>query len=392
MSEILSFPGLGLKFSMSRVAFHLFGRPVYWYGIIIAVGFLAGILYAMKQSKRFGLNQDKMIDVVLGGVIGGIIGARLYYVLFTWDNYKGDLVSVFKIWEGGLAIYGGIIGAFLTGVLICRIRKVKMLPMFDLAAGGLILGQAIGRWGNFVNMEAFGSNTNLPWGMTSPSIVNYLSLHKAALGELGVSIDPSLPVHPTFFYESVWCLLGFFMLFRLMKRRRFDGQMTLAYAAWYGLGRFFIEGLRTDSLTLGTIRVSQVVALVCVIASAIIYLTIRSRIRRENDPAYLMLYVDTEEGQREIALVESQKKDDKEKQGSDTPGDESDREEGSPGETQEEETGGEGGQSIDRANEPEEDQSEAVQMAEADEEAQPVEAMEEEENCPKDKQREEDGK
>jgi phosphatidylglycerol:prolipoprotein diacylglycerol transferase len=171
----------------------------------------------------------------------------------------------------------------------------------DLASGSLLLGQAIGRWGNFVNMEAFGSNTALPWGMTSSSISAYLEASKASLSRIGVTVDPAVPVHPTFLYESLWCLAGFLLLFFLTKRRRFDGQLTLLYLGWYGLGRFFIEGLRTDSLLLGTIRISQLIALLCFLTSVLTLVFILSKIRREGDPAYLQLYRDTDEGKLVLA-------------------------------------------------------------------------------------------
>lgn len=301
MSETVSFPGLGLEFNMDRVAFTLFGRSIYWYGIIIAVAFLLGALYVMKRVKTFGLDSDRVMDVVLGGVLLGIVGARLYYVLFSWDTYKDNPVRIFDIRAGGIAIYGGVIGALVAAVIICKWRKVKLLPALDLAAAALFLGQAIGRWGNFINVEAFGSNTTAPWGMTSSSVVWYLQQHRADLAAIGVTVDPNLPVHPTFFYESMWCLLGFLFLCWYTSRRRFDGELSLIYIGWYGLGRFFIEGLRTDSLLLGSIRVSQIVALLCVIASALIMVSVRSKIRRSNDPGFMPLYVNTPEGQLVVA-------------------------------------------------------------------------------------------
>lgn len=301
MTEQVSFPGLGLEFDLNRVAFTIADRPIYWYGIIIAVAFLAGALYMMLRVKEFGLDSDRVMDVILGGVVCGIIGARLYYVLFSWDTYKENLVSVFYIRLGGMAIYGGIIGGVLAALLVCKWRKVKLLPMLDLAVGSLLLGQAIGRWGNFINVEAFGSNTTAAWGMTSPTVVWYLKQNMATLGSLGVSINPEMPVHPTFFYESMWCLLGCLFIAFLTKRRRFDGQLALIYLGWYGLGRFFIEGLRTDSLMLGSIRVSQMLALLCVLASVVALTVVLSKIKRANDPDYLPLYVHTDEGKAVLA-------------------------------------------------------------------------------------------
>lgn len=298
MTQTVSFPGLGIgEFSINRIAFSIFGHPIYWYGVIIALAFLLGIAYILKRASAFGLNSDRVLDVVLGAVVGGIIGARIYYVVFSWEQYRENLADVFKIWEGGIAIYGGVIGGFLIGALMCRIRKVRFIPMADLAVGGLILGQSIGRWGNFVNVEAFGSNTNLPWGMASPSIVEYLTRHQAELTAQGVTVDPSMPVHPTFFYESIWCLLGFLVIALVTNRRRFDGELTLLYAAWYGAGRAVIEGLRTDSLMWGSVRVSQALAVLLVCVSVLVWLFIKSKIKKADNPEYLKLYVDTAEGQ-----------------------------------------------------------------------------------------------
>lgn len=298
MTQTVSFPGLGIEeITLNRVAFTIFGHPIYWYGVIIALAFLLGITYLIKRAPAFGLDSDRVMDVILGAVIGGIIGARIYYVAFSWDQYRSNLADVVKIWEGGIAIYGGVLGGFLVGAIICRIRKVRFVPMADLAVGGLILGQSIGRWGNFVNVEAFGSNTSLPWGMASPSITEYLARHQAALAAQGVSVDPSMPVHPTFFYESMWCLLGFLLIALVTKHRRFDGELTLLYAGWYGAGRSVIEGLRTDSLMWGSVRVSQALAILLVIASILTWLLIRMKIKKSGDPEYLKLYVDTTEGQ-----------------------------------------------------------------------------------------------
>lgn len=298
MTQMVSFPGLGIEeFSINRIAFTIFGHPIYWYGVIIALAFLLGITYILKRASTFGLDSDRVLDVVLGAAVGGIIGARIYYVVFSWEQYREHFADVFKIWEGGIAIYGGVIGGFLVGALMCRLRKVKFIPIADLAVGGLILGQSIGRWGNFVNVEAFGSNTSLPWGMASPSIVEYLTRHQAQLTAQGVAVDPSMPVHPTFFYESMWCLLGFLVIALFTKYRRFDGEITLLYAAWYGAGRAVIEGLRTDSLMWGKIRVSQALAILLVCASIVVWCVIRAKIKNAQNPDYLKLYVHTDEGQ-----------------------------------------------------------------------------------------------
>lgn len=292
--QVISFPGLGIEgIALNRVAFTLFGHPIYWYGIIIALAFIAAIGYVLHSSKRFGIDADKVIDVLIAAVIGGIIGARIYYVAFAWDDYKNDLMSVFKIWEGGIAIYGGLIAGVIVAWFASRWRKVRFLPMADAAAGGIILGQAIGRWGNFVNVEAFGGNTTLPWGMAGESIKNYLLFHQQTLEQQGMSIDPMAPVHPTFFYESVWCLLGFLFIVWFSRRRRFDGEVALVYLAWYGFGRMIIEGLRTDSLMWGTVRVSQWLALILVFASLLVWSWMRYRVGTR--PGEYTLYADTEE-------------------------------------------------------------------------------------------------
>lgn len=301
MTQTLIFPKLGLTFNLDRVAFHLPGflgnRPIYWYGIIIAVAFLAAMFYIMKRSNTFGLDADRVFEVAFVAIILGIIGARLYYVLFSDIDYWSNPADIFKIWEGGLAIYGGIIFGLLGIIITCKIRKVKLLPMLDLTVAAVLLGQAIGRWGNFINIEAFGSNTTMPWGMTGPSIVSYLQQNKTALEAIGMVIDPNQPVHPTFLYESVWCLIGFIAIALYTKRRRFDGELTLMYLAWYGFGRFFIEGLRTDSLLLGEIRISQLVALLCVVASIAFLVIAYRKLRKSDDPDFLRLYVTTEEAQ-----------------------------------------------------------------------------------------------
>ena len=304
MPQTLIFPELGFSFSLNRVAFNmpsfLGGWPVYWYGIILAGAFLIASLYIIKRVRLFGIDGDRALDVLLLAIVGAIVGARLYYVAFTWSEYN-SLSDIFSTRNGGLAIYGGLIGGVLAGALMCKIRKVKFLPMLDLAASGIILGQAIGRWANLVNIEAFGSNTNLPWGMTSPVITNYLLYYKDQLSAIGMNIDPTQPVHPTFLYESLWCFLGFGLIFFLTKHRRFDGQLALVYLMWYGAGRFFIEGLRTDSLLMGNIRISQLLALLCVLVAGATLVVILSRIRRESDPEYLKLYVNTDEGQSVLA-------------------------------------------------------------------------------------------
>jgi len=264
----VSFPLLGIEMTIDRVAFTLFSIPIYWYGIIIAIGFAAGIFCASLAAKKLGENSDIVIDLALLCAPVSVVCARLYYVAFQWDNYKNDLISVFDLRSGGIAIYGSIIGAVLAAFVFCKVKKKDVLKMFDIGSFGLVTGQMIGRWGNFVNQEAFGTNTSLPWGMTGDGIKEYLS----SLAQEGFSVSPNLPVHPTFLYESLWSLMTLVLLWvMIFKFRRFNGQIFFSYCALYGLGRFWIEGLRTDSLMLGDFRVSQLVALFCFIVFTAIF-------------------------------------------------------------------------------------------------------------------------
>lgn len=259
--NIIEFPGLwGLKFHISRVAFTLFGIPIYWYGIIIAVGFLIAVLLGMKESKKFGLEQENVIDLVLFAAPVAIICARLYYVIFNFGLYKDNLLDIFNTRQGGLAILGGVIGALLTAYIYARVKKISPLKLFDFGMPYLVLAQAIGRWGNFVNQEAFGTNTRLPWGMTGDNIRDYLSREQFNLAEKHIIVNPDIPVHPTFLYESLWNIGVFLILMWFRKRKKYDGEVFFMYMALYGLGRSWIEALRTDSLWVGNLRVSQVLA------------------------------------------------------------------------------------------------------------------------------------
>ena len=276
MTNLVQFPGLGLEFELNRVAFHIGGISIYWYGVCIAVGLCLALIFAFRHSIEFGVDPDSMVDVILVGVVLGIISARAYYVAMAPFKYE-SIWDMIAIRDGGLAIYGGIIGAFLFGGLACKWRGVPVLPMFDLTAMGFLIGQCCGRWGNFFNQEAFGCNTTLPWGMYSEATRTYL-MGSTVTAQSGMVIDPNLPVHPTFLYESLWCLAGFIMLFRYFKKRKFNGDIALRYMVWYGAGRFWIEALRTDSLMLVPsigLRVSQLVAGIAVVAgiAAEIYFT-----------------------------------------------------------------------------------------------------------------------
>lgn len=252
MRQMIEFPKMGINLDINRIAFSMGNIDIYWYGVIIALGFLLATIYACKRSKDFSLKENDILDGLLVVAPIAIICARIYYVAFTWDNYKNDLSSIFKIWEGGIAIYGAIIGGIIAIIIYAKFKKLNVLDLLDLGAISVLIGQFIGRWGNFVNGEAFGSQTDMPWGMV-----------------IGTS---SVAVHPTFLYESLWNAAGFVLLHFYSKHRKFKGEMTALYFLWYGIGRSMIEGLRTDSLYIpGTsIRVSQVFAIITAIVSIVI--------------------------------------------------------------------------------------------------------------------------
>ncbi|MGD9560134.1 MAG: prolipoprotein diacylglyceryl transferase [Oscillospiraceae bacterium] len=276
MSNLVQFPGLGISIELNRVAFSLFGVDVYWYGIIIGLGLALALLFAFRQANLFGLDSDKMVDVIIIGFITAIVFGRLYYVLFSGQSYP-TFFSIIDLRSGGIAIYGAIIGAFLGALVGCKIRKLPFLPLCDVTGMSFLIGQSIGRWGNFFNQEAFGTNTTLPWGMISPSTTSYLQYNRFPLEAHGIVVDPALPVHPTFLYESLWCALGFLLLFLYRKKRRFNGELVLFYVIWYGLGRFFIEGLRTDPLMVGMVRVSQVLAAASVVIALVVWIIARRK-------------------------------------------------------------------------------------------------------------------
>ncbi len=261
----VSFPKLGIELTINPIAFSIGDFNIYWYGIIIATGFTIALCYAMINSKRFGIVQDKLIDAIIAGLITGIIGARLYYVVFYPGNtYINNPASIFQIHEGGLAIYGGIIGGLTGGIIVAKIKNINIPSILDIAALGFLIGQCIGRWGNFINQEAFGTETNLPWGMVSENTL----------------LETSNPVHPCFLYESLWCLLGFIFLDIFSRKfKKYNGQIFLLYIVWYGTERFFVEGLRTDSLMLPyvNLRVSQVLAAVSIVISVIILIYFKNK-------------------------------------------------------------------------------------------------------------------
>lgn len=251
----ISFPSLGIHLNPSRVAFYIDNKGIYWYGIIIALGFLLAVLYACRRSDQFGLTQDNIIDMLLWAVPLAVIGARAYYCFFSWDMYRDDPIRVLYIWEGGLAIYGGVIGAVIGLLISTKMKKIKTTAMLDIGGLGLLIGQSIGRWGNFINREAFGEMTD--------------SFLRMGLKDLNGNVTY---YHPTFLYESLWNALGLLLLHFYSKKRKYDGQIFIMYVGWYGLGRVMIEGLRTDSLyVLGTnLRVSQLVAGLCAVVAAVL--------------------------------------------------------------------------------------------------------------------------
>lgn len=266
MNEIaVSFPNMNIDFNISRVAFTIFGLPIYWYGIIISLAFLVCVVWAMKDAPKYNLVGETVIDLVLVAAPISIICARIFYVIFSWDTYKNDLTQIFNFRNGGLAIYGGIIGAVISAYIIARVKKLPMMQFSDFAIPYVALGQAIGRWGNFFNQEAFGTNTSLPWGMTSPEIKSYLTLNMDKLAQNNIIVYPDLPVHPTFLYESIWDLAVFAFLLSMRKRKKFDGEVFCLYFVTYGIGRAFIESLRTDSLMIGNLRVSVLLSVVAVL-------------------------------------------------------------------------------------------------------------------------------
>ena len=305
MTNLVTFPGLGLSFEVNRVAFTIGGMNIYWYGVLIATGIVLAILFAFRHCAEFGIDGDAMTDVIVVGVVMAIICARIYYVAMSPFDYA-TVWDMLDIRQGGLAIYGGIIGAVIFGGLACRWRKVRLLAMFDLTGMGFLIGQCIGRWGNFVNQEAFGCNTTLPWGMYSAATEAYLR-GSTVTAPAGVTIDPTMPVHPTFLYESLWCLVGFVLLRLYMKYRRFNGDMALVYAIWYGAGRFWSEGLRTDSLLLVPslgLRASQLLAAVAVVGGLIAEVILSRRYRNQALMVHLAVTADNRKLQRQVAKKE----------------------------------------------------------------------------------------
>ena len=260
MVNHISFPGLSIGPLAVHESFQIFGLTIHWYGVIIALGIAAAYLFCSHIAKDYDVTKDNALDIIIFGLPSAVICARIYYVIFEWKSYKDNLWDIFKIWEGGIAIYGAIIGACLSTYFYCRYRKLSVAKVFDLGAFGLLLGQIFGRWGNFVNAEAYGGTTSLPWRME--------------LIEVGIC------VHPTFLYESLWNIGVFLLLCYRRKKETFDGEIFLSYITLYGLGRLWIEGLRSDSLYLGSVRISQLVALLCVATGVILILVNKKKQRK----------------------------------------------------------------------------------------------------------------
>lgn len=289
--------------TIDRVIFKIPGTnfEIYWYGFLIAVGILLAMIYGFKKMKPMGIDPDRATDAVIAGFVGAILGARAYYIAF---NDSITFKEFFNYRDGGLAIYGGIIGAIVVGGTVAKLRKLKLTALLDIAAPCFLIGQAIGRWGNFVNQEAFGSNTDLPWGMMSATTMSYIGQN---FDELGGQASSYAPVHPCFLYESLWCVLCFILLHFYTKHRKFDGEVFLMYIGLYGLGRFFIEATRTDSLYIANIKVSQLVAGTCVFTALVLIIVFRSMAKRSN---YKFFY-ETELSKQQLAALEGYEENEK---------------------------------------------------------------------------------
>ncbi|MBS7298201.1 MAG: prolipoprotein diacylglyceryl transferase [Eubacteriales bacterium] len=261
MKHNIAFPKLGLDFEINRIAFSVFGKPIYWYAIIIVTGFLLAAAFVARSAKKRGINPENIWDIALYGLVFGLVGARIYYVIFDFDTIRDNFWNIFKVWEGGLAIYGAIIAAVITAYVYSKRHKLPVLRIFDLCCQGLFIGQSIGRWGNFVNAEVYGGETSLLWGM---------------------SIDGANPVHPLFLYESLWNALGFIIVLFIRDRIKTDGKVFSFYILWYSFGRLLLEGMRQSEYILylaGNVGISQVVAGIGILVgiSGLVFLGKRSQ-------------------------------------------------------------------------------------------------------------------
>lgn len=288
----------GLELTVNPIAFTIpigNGWNVYWYGILITLGIALAVIYGLKRAKSFGIDPDKLMTAILVTLVGAVLSARLYYVIFM-DSMP--ITDFFKIHDGGLAIPGALIGAVVIGFIMCKIEKIDVLSAFDLMSIGFFIGQSIGRWGNFVNQEAYGTFTGSTWfGMSGDKITE-------AMGS-------AMPVHPCFFYESIWCALGFLLLHFISYRRNFKGELGCIYMIWYGFGRFIIEGLRTDALMLGAVRVTQWLMMLACIAGAVLLIIglkkAKAKKNPENKKAYENVFgsLDDDDDTAEIGVTDS---------------------------------------------------------------------------------------
>lgn len=295
--KYLSFPGLGIeKFHIDKIAFTVFGHGIAWYGILITFGMVLAVLLALHLCKKEGITSDDIIDLAFTVIVFGVIGARTYYVIFSWgeinyvatggtwiQNVLGTLYNCIAVWNGGLAIYGGVLGGLISAFVFSKIKKINYLKLTDILAACVLVGQIIGRWGNFINIEAFGGETDLPWRMGITNIINDTVISEKF-------------VHPTFLYESLWNVCVLTVILILYRKKKFDGQMSATYFIGYGIGRMLIEGLRTDSLMLGSLRVSQGLSFLLVALGVIMYIVLGSKARNKREEAreYVSVYADVE--------------------------------------------------------------------------------------------------
>ena len=294
----ISFPGLGIEpFHMNKIAFSVFGRDVAWYGILITCGMILAVLLATRLIKYEGISSDDILDLAFTVIVFGVIGARAYYVIFSWgeinyvatggtalQNILNTIYNCIAIWEGGLAIYGGVLGGLISAFVFSKIKKISYFKLTDILAPCVLVGQIIGRWGNFVNVEAYGAETNLPWRMGIQYIVN------------GATVTEKY-VHPTFLYESLWNLVLLSVILLIYKKKKFDGQMCAMYFMFYGLGRMLIEGLRTDSLMLGNLRVSQGLSFLLIVLGILMFIFLGDKLKKKRSEAieYVSVYTGGEE-------------------------------------------------------------------------------------------------
>ena len=259
----ITFPNLGLELDINPVAFSIFGREIYWYGIIIVSAIVLALILAWKNRDTYGISWDTITDFAFVVIPIGVISARIYYVIFQWDYYKDNLFDIIKIWNGGIAIYGAIIGGIITAIFFCKKKKIKFLDLADFCAPYVVLCQSIGRWGNFVNREAYGAITD-----------SFLKMGIYSAGEY-------IYVHPTFLYESICTFIIFCILYSYRHKRKFSGEIFYLYMILYGISRFFVEGLRTDSLYLFGFRISQILALIFVVVFGILLLKTHKKMKKK---------------------------------------------------------------------------------------------------------------